>query len=100
MFAYVSIGNSDDKLTQAEWSNFILDMSAEVASLGKMHGAWFSGPASPYQNACWCIEFGGPDAQATANVVAEAKELTAKLARKYRQDSIAWARVAETEFIS
>jgi hypothetical protein len=98
MIIYVSIGNSDDKLTQAEWSKFILDMSAEVCSLGQVHGAWFSAPASPWQNACWCVEFSGPDAQATDNVVAEAKEQAAELARKYHQDSIAWART-ETEFI-
>lgn len=100
MMAYISIGNSDGRLTQAEWSAFCLDVAAEVTALGHVHGAWFSVPNSPWQNACWCVEFSGPDAQAEANAAAEAREMAAKLARKYRQDSIAWARVASTEFIS
>lgn len=99
MIAYISIGNSDDKLTQAEWSAFCLDVAVEVAGLGHVHGAWFSVPNSPWQNACWCVEFSGPDPQAEANVVAEAKRVVAELTMKWRQDSISWAAVAETEFI-
>lgn len=92
---YISIGNSDDKLTQAEWAQFCIDMAAEVISLASVtRGAWFSNPVGPWQNACWCVDFSGSD------VVAEAKEICAQLARKYRQDSIAWALVARTEFVS
>jgi hypothetical protein len=94
VIVYISIGNSDDKLTQLEWSRFIIQVSAEVVSIGKLHGAWFSNPAGPYQNCCWCVEFEAPDDEN------EAKEMAAKMARIYRQDSIAWARVTETEFVS
>ena len=99
MIVYISIGNSDDRLTQCAWSHFVLDMSAEVTSLGLLRGAWFSLSTSAYQNACWCVEFSGPDAQAEANVVAEAKKVTAELAAEYKQDSIAWAVAPLTEFI-
>ena len=99
MIVYISIGNSDDRLTQKQWSDFVLEVSAEVTSLGHVHGAWFSTPAVPWQNACWCVEFTGPDSQAEANVVAEAKKVTAELAAEYKQDSIAWAVAPVTEFI-
>ena len=92
MIVYISIGNSDDRLTQSEWSKFVLDMAAEVTSVGQVHGAWFSQPASPWQNACWCIEFPG-DKEAAA-----AKAVASEIRKKYRQDSIAWA-IAATEFV-
>jgi hypothetical protein len=92
MIAYISIGNSDDKLTQQEWSQFVVEMSARVVSIGQVHGAWFSVPHSPYQNACWCVQFDN------AAQVAEAREVTTEIRTKFRQESIAWA-VAQTEFI-
>jgi len=54
---YISIGNSDDKLTQAEWSQYVVEIIARVVSIGHTHGAWFSLPHTAYQNACWCVEF-------------------------------------------
>lgn len=30
MFVYISIGNSDDKLTQKEWHNFYRRTNAEI----------------------------------------------------------------------
>jgi hypothetical protein len=89
---YISIGNSDDKLTQAEWSQYVVEIIARVVSIGHTHGAWFSLPHTPYQNACWCVEF------TSAADVAEAREVATEIREKYRQDSIAWA-CAETEFI-
>jgi hypothetical protein len=89
---YISIGNSDDGLTQQRWSRFVIAVAAEVASMGKLHGSWFSNPAGPWQNACWCVEF------ATEEQADEAKGVAAGIATEYGQDSIAWA-VAETEFI-
>jgi hypothetical protein len=41
MIVYVSIGNSDDKLTQREWSMFCLAVD-EALSLTPKHGVWFS----------------------------------------------------------
>lgn len=91
--AYISIGNSDDKLTQAEWSQYVVEIIARVVSIGHTHGAWFSLPHTPYQNACWCVEFD------TAEDLAEGREVAAEVREKWRQDSIAWAQVTETEFI-
>lgn len=90
---YVSIGNSEDKLTQREWSNYVLQMATDVASYAStIHGAWASNTVSPFQNAAWCLEFASEAALKTA------KDNAAILGRAYRQDSVAWA-VAETEFL-
>lgn len=93
MIVYVSIGNSDDKLTQADWSRFVVDMDGYVASYADtVHGRWFSAPEARWQNACWCLEFiNESDMLAT-------KQAAAEIRKAYRQDSAAWA-VAETEFI-
>ena len=92
MIVYISIGNSDDKLTQVEWSQYVIEMLTRVVSIGHKHGDWYSAPFSAYQNACWCVEFGN-DAD-----VAEAREVATEVRKKWRQDSIAWAE-ADTEFI-
>jgi hypothetical protein len=94
---YISIGNSDDKLSQVEWAAYAgavrgLIRRVESVYSGRIHGDWTSLPFSPYQNACWCIEI--PD-EATAETI---RRTLANYAGMYRQDSIAWA-VAETEFI-
>lgn len=93
MIVYVSIGNSDDRLTQAEWADFVQAVRNVAAAYPKaVHGEWFSAPNSPYQNACWCLEFDN---------VADASEARTSLTiqrKHFRQDSVAWA-VAETEFI-
>ncbi len=92
MFVYVSIGNSDDKLTQTEWSDFCYDVE-KIISVTRCHGAWFSRSDSPWQNACWLLEFLSGE-----RIFGPVKTKLALLAPKYRQDSIAWA-VAETEFL-
>lgn len=94
MIVYISIGNSDDKLTQLEWSRFVIEMLSRVVSVAEhRHGQWFSLPHTPWQNACWCLEF------ATAEQVAEAREAATEIRKKYRQDSVAWAQVPRTEFL-
>ena len=92
MIVYISIGNSDDRLTQAEWSAFTVRMAAEVTGLGTVHGAWFSPSNARWQNACWCVEFDTPQ------VALDAREMASELGRTYRQESVAWA-VAQTEFV-
>lgn len=93
MTIYVSIGNSDDKLTQREWSDFfeeVVTLACGYAS--EIHGTWASASDGPYQNACVAFDVTHP-----ANVEVMKRELS-RLAAKYRQDSIAWAE-AETEFL-
>lgn len=92
---YVSIGNSDDKLTQARWSIFVADVRRVIQRhAAQLHGAWFSEPDAPWQNACWCF-----DAPADAVDVEHMKYLLGDLAEAYEQDSIAWAECPVTEFI-
>jgi hypothetical protein len=90
---YVSIGNSDDKLTQAEWAQYVNEVRGKIHGWAKaVHGAWFSAPDSPWQNACWCAEF--PDETYARDV----RDAITEVRKAYRQDSVAWA-VAETEFV-
>src|SRR5690348_9382101 len=94
---YVSIGNSDDKLTQGRWADFVREVWHVLMNRSvKVHGAWFSAPDSPYQNACWCVEFLSGTSFDPNYKLAQGN--LAKLAHVYGQDSIAWA-VATTEFI-
>lgn len=90
---YISIGNSDDKLTQKEWANFLLRTHLAIDRRAEeIHGSWYSGPGQEWQNACWCAVLN--DGQA-----ARLKDDLVLLARDFRQDSIAWAE-ATTEFIA
>lgn len=90
---YVSIGNSDDKLSQKRWFEFVrnVDSVVRLRSL-EVHGAWFSNPVSPYQNACWCFEIWPSEARIL-------KTELAMLAHDFGQDSITWA-PAKVEFIA
>lgn len=94
MIVYISIGNSDDKLSQREWANF-LGSAWQLINTEKgahVHGEWHSSPTSAYQNACWCVEL------SDGVTVGRLRAGLRHLAREYRQDSIAWA-VASTEFL-
>lgn len=90
---YVTIGNTDDKLTQAEWSRFVGDVGTEIADLSQQiqfHG--FPPGDAPWQNACWALDIHPVHAD-------ELRDHLAELAAKYRQESIAWAE-ATVEFIA
>jgi hypothetical protein len=90
---YISIGNSDDKLSQAHWAAFAGSAQGAIRRAAMtVHGEWASLPWSSYQNACWCIEV-------TADSAEHLKMTLAHLAADYRQDSIAWAECPTTEFL-
>lgn len=105
---YVSIGNSDDKLTQAEWADFYTEVDATLRGYSEaVHGAWTSASTSRWQNANWCIEI-QPDKilkirmpydRRDVDTESLLRERLGQLAARYRQDSIAWAE-ATTEFIA
>ena len=95
MFAYVSIGNSDDKLTQQRWADFCTDLYAVLEDAGRIHGVWYSASDSPYQNSCICLEMTD-----NADVARIVRSNIANLAYSYEQDSIAWAVVDRTELIT
>jgi len=85
----IGIGNSDDKLSQREWSEFIEDMRDLLRRFEvQIHGEWFSRPDSPWQNANWCIEF--KPVEQHFGLDKEMQVELRHLAKKYRQDSIAW----------
>lgn len=97
---YVSIGNSDDKLTQAEWSRFYEEVGRAIFGVlkyegARIHGTWVSLPHEPWQNACWCFDAH----EELADKVEELRARLGQLARQYRQDSIAWAEAPKTEFL-
>jgi hypothetical protein len=100
---YISIENSDDKLTQLEWHEFADDVDQAVRNAARyagtqVHGRWYSLPTEPWQNACWCIDFADDLSDDSADAKLTLRRTLARLARQYRQDSIAWAS-AKTEFI-
>lgn len=90
---YVSIGNSDDKLTQAEWAMFCSRVDVTFAArVWSIHGRWYSLPNSGWQNACWCLEL-------EERYVPEIKADLEVIARRYDQESIVWA-PAQVTFIT
>ena len=91
--AYVSVGNSDDQLSQAEWSSFVQATRIMLSQRAReTHGEWYSLPDQPYQNACFCVVLADPD-------VPLVKADLTKLREAWGQDSAAWAEVPVTEFI-
>ncbi len=96
---YISIGNSDDKLTQADWAAFHTAVREAIRRAAHVvHGEWTSPSTDPWQNACWCIEvISDPDAD--YNHAAWLRGQLANLAKAYDQDSIAWAEAPKTEFL-
>lgn len=80
----VMIGNSDDKLTQREWSQFVRDIGHYIEKYSEeVHFSGFSNAGEPWQNASW-----------TVSIKEENKELLrAALERsrgRFKQDSVAW----------
>jgi hypothetical protein len=97
---YVSIGNSDDRLSQHDWSCYVeaVDKAVDRAARfegATVHGRWYSLPHEAWQNACWCVEFTEDLRVIAVNVL---KETLPTIARQFGQDSIAWAE-ARTEFL-
>ena len=91
MDVHVSIGNSDDKLSQGEWALFCAAVENAVrASTGSIYGIWYSTPQSHWQNMCIAFGIDGDDKPLR-------RELC-YLAWLYQQDSLAWLQ-GDTEFI-
>lgn len=94
MIVYVSIGNSDDKLTQRQWHDFTNDVETILLrGAREIHGNWSSAPRDPWQNACWCFEPWPQQLDQTQRALR-------LMAARYGQDSIAWAEVKVTKFLA
>ena len=92
MIVTLSIGNSDNKLTQEEWSVFSSSVHVYVFQYcTHVHFAGSSPSTSKYQNAAWVFEI---DEALADKLKGRLKSLCAK----FNQESIAWT-IGETEFI-
>lgn len=90
---YVSIGNSDDKLSQMEWMGLQCDVDLAIQrAAAHVHGVWYAHPTSGWQNMCVGFEVGRARSRALRD------ELTV-IRMRYRQDSVAWVEAASTEFV-
>jgi hypothetical protein len=95
---YISIGNSDDKLTQMQWAKFYRKVNLHIHSVMNIgfHGQWVSESSSAWQNACWCVEL----TYVRESEVEQLKHGLKNLATEFKQESVAWAEVTLTEFLS
>jgi DNA-binding cell septation regulator SpoVG len=95
MIVLISIGNSDDKLSQRAWSDFYRDVNNVLTDwpiVNSVHGVWISDPTSQYQNACWQVDIFDLSVDRLQNILRG-------IAKSYNQDSIAWTECKETEFL-
>lgn len=95
----VVIGNSDDKLAQVRWADFIQDVEELVTGLEAfagvtVHGRWHAYPGTRWQNASWLLQV---DERMQPHL-ADLRDDLRILCGRYEQDSIAWV-TGETEFI-
>lgn len=85
MTVYVTIGNSDNKLSQEEWADYQrITRDLCFAHADETHGTWYSEPTSKYQNMILCIR---------TNVFTYIKLLDRlrEVREEFNQDSIAIA---------
>lgn len=95
--AVITIGNSDDKLTQEEWSQFVSDVQDMIMRWAlPVHFHGLSIGSAPWQNACWVV-----DVHILYDRVDEFQHIRNQLsflANTYKQDSIALT-IGSTEFV-
>lgn len=89
----IQIGNTDDKLTQVKWSEFVRRVNDNVNAVapGKVHFFGGSSNWERWQNCCWVFE---PDPRHLVEFLDDLKLLRAL----YFQDSVA-VTVGETTFL-
>ena len=87
----IQIGNSDDKLTQKQWSNFVNDVRSQIVQVGEVHFAGGSRPDARWQNYCWVVAV-------PCDQIEPLKQTLAVSGRNYRQEAVAFT-VGETFFV-
>lgn len=91
---HVSIGNSDDKLSQSRWSMFCSLVDRAINdNCEEIHGRFYSPSSARYQNACWAFTL--PDMSGRGTLMT----ILSQLAEQFDQESIAWNE-SETKFIA
>lgn len=91
-YVSIQIGNSDGKLSQVEWSEFVLEMQKAIERhASQIH--FFGGSVNwaKWQNACWVLEVGESEILRLRNVIAKTRD-------HYNQDSACWLE-GKAEFI-
>lgn len=91
---YVSIGNTDGRLSLEEWAQFFRetnDLMTGVKFINQVYGVWHSLPGQPYMNACWAV-------RVSAVNINPLREALRQLAKKFRQESIAFS-YAHEDFV-
>lgn len=92
MTVTVCIGNSDDKLKQADWGNFVNAIGNLIHRYTEAtHFSGSSLPFAAWQNACWVFEV-------QEEYASELKRCLTEIRKRYLQDSVAWIE-GETLFI-
>ena len=92
----VQIGNTDDKLTQVEWSKFVMEVDDLLLpdNYNNRLNRHFFGAATnymPWQNACWVV--------ATDDLTIKyITSMLTSIRKKYKQDSVA-VTIGETIFV-
>lgn len=88
----IQIGNSDDKLTQAQWALFVHQADNAIRQrCNRVHFFSTSPNTEAWQNAAWVIEIYENAGYALRSALKELREL-------FNQDSVAWTE-GETSFV-
>lgn len=92
---YVTIGNTDGRLSHPEWVALVVETRGALraaASAGRVHGDWHSAPDALWVNHCWCAEM-------ARDQVAWLRDRLRQFAVFYRQDAIALAVLPGVEHV-
>lgn len=83
MTVTIQISNSDNKLTQGEWAQFITEMRRAIQeNCDKVHFIGGSDTFAPWQNACWVVAVPDENLERFRSIIVGVR-------RAYYQDSVA-----------
>lgn len=88
----IQIGNSDDRLAQKQWSEFVNKLISNCQFYGQIHFAGGSPNNTQWQNYCVVLQL------TYDNKLDSIMGAMSNLAAEYQQDSIA-VTVGQTEFV-
>lgn len=88
----IQVGNSDNKLTQGDWANFVAGMRHAIScNVYRIHFQGGSDWDAPWQNCCWVCEV-------NLDQIEPLKTVITTIRKQYKQDSAA-VMFGRTEFI-
>lgn len=92
---YVTIGNTDGKLSQNMWCHFVVHVEQAIERYAwQLHGRWFTETSWIRQSGCWGFEIFTDDES-----VVKLREELRLAASAFDQDEIVWA-PAQAEMIT